>query len=284
MKKIPFELSIEPDPCPNYLVDLGPNSNGVGSWVPEEKHTLLAKMIGGTRGAREKWSKRIWIDPFCGPGRIQVKGKTFTRDGGSVVAWRQSLEHKVPFTKMLVGDLVAERANACDSRLRAIGAPVQSFVGAAVDTVKKMKAEIPAGSLSLAYIDPYNLEHLSFSIIEELATLKSIDFAVHFSTMDLQRNVDMELDPLRARFDNAAPGWREELSAKNLSKSTLKQEFFTYWRGLVERHGFVFSKEMPLVRDAKNTPLYRLVFFSRHAFPNRIWDDVARNRNLGFDF
>lgn len=284
MKKKPFELPVEPDPCPDLLVELGPKNEGVGKWVPDEKHTLLAKMIGGTRGAREKWSNRVFIDPFCGPGRIKVKGETFTRDGGAVVAWRQSLDCGVPFTKILVGDLESDRAGACAARLRALGAPVEFFAGAAVDTVKKMKTSISSGSLCLAYLDPYNLEYLSFSIIKELAQLKNIDFAVHFSTMDLQRNIDMELDPSRARFDDAAPDWRQELGMKNVSKGNLKQEFFAYWRSLVERLGFIFSKEMPLVRNEQNMPLYRLVFFSRHQFPNKIWDDVARSKNLDLGF
>lgn len=284
MNKTSFKLAIEPDPLPDLPVELGPNGEGVGRWVPEQKHTLLAKMIGGTRAAREKWGQRILIDPFCGPGRIQVKGEAFTRDGGAMVACRQAASYKVPFTMALVGDLEPERAEACSARLEAIRVPVKQFVGPAIETVQDMVNQVPKGSLSLAYIDPYNLEYLAFSIIQTLATLQYIDFAVHFSTMDLHRNVDMELDPLRARFDDAAPGWRDALGPRDLSKTSLPQEFFLYWMSLVKELGFEFSEEMPLVRDEKNRPLYRLVFFSRHPLPNRIWSDVARSPNLDFGF
>jgi three-Cys-motif partner protein len=279
-----FRLSVESDPCPDLPVEAGPNQDGVGKWVPEQKHTLLAKMIGGTRAARGKWGQRVLIDPFCGPGRIRVKGESFTRDGGTMIACRQATTCIVPFTSVLVGDLDSGRAEACGARLKAIGAPVKRFIGPAIETVRDMIKEVPRGALSLAYIDPYNLEYLAFSIIETLATLQNIDFAVHFSTMDLHRNVDMELDPLRARFDDAAPGWRDALGSRNLSKGSLPQEFFAYWMELVKGLGFEFSKEMPLVRGDRNEPLYRLVFFSRHPFPNKIWADVARNPNLGFDF
>ncbi len=279
-----FQLAIEPDPYPELPVELGPNGEGVGRWVPEQKHTLLAKMIGGTRAARSKWGQRVLIDPFCGPGRIRVKGETFTRDGGTMVACRQATSYIVPFTSVLVGDLDAQRAAACSARLQAIGAPVKHFIGPAIETVRDMVKEVPKGALSLAYIDPYNLEFLAFSIIESLATLRNIDFAVHFSLMDLRRNVDMELDPSRARFDDAAPGWRDSLGPRDLSKSNLPQEFFAYWMNLVKSLGFEFSEEMPLVRDEKNRPLYRLVFFSRHPFPNKIWSDVARSPNLDFGF
>lgn len=284
MKKRPFQLPVTDDPRPDLLVERGPENEGVGKWVPEQKHTLLAKMIGGTSGARAKWPNRILIDPFCGPGRIQVKGEAFTRDGGTLVAWRQASDHQVAFTKVLIGDLDEIRVKACEARLTALGAPVEAFVGSASDTVKQMLKRVPGRSLCLAYIDPYNLEYLSFAIIDELAKVKNIDFAVHFSTMDMIRNVDMELDPNRARFDDAAPGWRSELGNRKLSKGQLPQAFFAYWKGLVEKCGFSFSKEMPLVTNDQNRPIYRLVFFSRHSFPNAIWDDIAKSPNLEFGF
>jgi three-Cys-motif partner protein len=213
-----------------------------------------------------------------------VKGESITRDGGAVVAWRQSVANKTPFTRMLVGDLNPERVEACRRRLEALGAPVQAFVGPASTTTKEMAKLVSPRALALAYVEPYNLEYLSFEIIKVLGALKHIDFVVHFSTMDLQRNVDMELDDSRARFDEAAPGWRTQLNVKALSKAELRQKFFEYWMSLIGDLGFTFSREKPLVRGDRNEPLYRLVSFSRHAFPNDIWDDVAKGTNMSFDF
>lgn len=273
-----FVLRIEEDPCPDLLVEEGPKGLGVGRWVPEQKHTLLAKWIGGTRAARRKWPSRIYLDPFCGPGRIRVAGETQTRDGGALVAWRQSRESGAAFTKILIGDADPTKTDACEKRLKGLGAPVKKFHGVAIETIDKMIADIPRGALTLAFIDPYNLEFLSFEIIQKLAAISKIDLLVHFSTMDLSRNVDLELDPTRARFDDAAPDWRFKLGL--VSKSQLPTAFFDHWRGLVGHLGFKFSKEMPLIRGGGNRPLYRLVCFSRHPLPNRIWDDVAKGPNL----
>lgn len=118
-KRQPFELAIHPDPLPALFVERGPGEQGVGWWVPEVKHTTLAKYISATRKAQVKFSKRVFIDPFCGPGRIQVKGEAATRAGGSMVAWQQSVASDCPFTLVLVGDLSPARANACEARLRA---------------------------------------------------------------------------------------------------------------------------------------------------------------------
>jgi three-Cys-motif partner protein len=275
-KRPTYVLPVHADPCADLPIERGPSNEGVGWWVPQVKHTCLAKYIGGTRKAQVKFPKRVLIDPFCGPGRIQVRGESFTRDGGSIVAWHQSVASDCRFTSVMVGDLDTERSRACEARLAAVGAPVMRFDGPAAETALRMADAVPRGALCLAYIDPYNLEHLSFSITERLARLPHIDFAVHFSLMDLTRNVDMELDPERDRFSGANPGWRERMPA-NTSKASLPAWFFEDWRDRIAKLGFSVSHEMPLVKDGQGRALYRLVFFSRHAFPDRIWGEIARN-------
>lgn len=74
------------DPYPGHPVERGPHGRGVGRWVPQEKHLYLTRYLDATREARKKFKQRVLIDPFCGPGRIQVEGESFTRDGGSVAA------------------------------------------------------------------------------------------------------------------------------------------------------------------------------------------------------
>lgn len=278
MRTTQAHLPIAVDPCPDLAVERGAEGKGVGSWVPNHKHRLLAEYLMATSHAWKKWPSRVFVDPFAGPGRIQVAGENITRDGGSLVAWRKLAEKNAPFTKMLVGDLVEERARACERRLQGLGAPVISYAGPAVQTVKDMVRAVPHGSLTMAFVDPYNLELLAFSIIEELAKLK-VDLAINFSSMDLQRNVELEFDPERARFDDVAPGWRRDPAVQAASKQNLKIAFFNYWCGLVQGLGFTYSKEMPLITNNMGHGIYRMVFFARHDLPTRIWSDVARGPN-----
>ena len=282
MREKKADQTIHPDPCPELIVEWGPKDEGVGSWVPAQKHRLLCEYLHATRHAWKKWPSRVFIDPFAGPGRIQVKGEPFTRDGGAVRAWR-TLADTAPFTNMLVGDISSERALACEKRLKALGAPVTSLVGPAVETVPRMVKLVPQGSLCIAFVDPYNLELLSFEIIRELAKLK-VDLAINFSSMDLQRNAELEFDPARARFDGTAPGWREEPSVLSASRPNIKAAFFKYWCEQVRELGFDHSQEMPLVHNDQGHPIYRIVFFARNDLPNRIWADVARGPNRSFSF
>lgn len=274
---------IHPDPCPTLAVERGPGDTGVGRWVPTQKHRLLFDYLTASANAWKKWPRRLFVDPFCGPGRIQVADESATRDGGTLIAWR-ALAEKAPFTRMLVGDIKSECTHACETRLRALGAPVVSYTGPADETVTVMVSAVPKSSLCMAFIDPYNLESLHFSIIQQLAKLNKVDLAVNFSTMDLQRNAELEFDPRRARFDDTAPGWRKDPSVLSASRANVKLAFFNYWCGLVKGLNFEYSKEMPLVLNDQGRPIYRMVFFARHDLPNRIWNDVARGPNRSFEF
>jgi three-Cys-motif partner protein len=283
-KRTPFQLPLHPDLHPHLAVERGPKGEGVGWWVPQVKHMHLCQYIDGTRKAQVKFPKRVLIDPFSGPGRVAVRGESITREGGATAAWYQSVASECPFTDVFVGDIEAPRVDACETRLRAAGAPVEPFRGAAAQTTPLMVRAVPKGALCLAYIDPYNLEHLSFSILQALATLPYIDLAVHFSLMDLSRNVDMELDPARDRFADALPGWRDRAPHEEASKASLASWFFEEWCKQVCKLGFTASRAMPLVDDGHGRVLYRLVFFSRHPLPERIWADIARSPNLTLGF
>lgn len=283
MARKPFRLERHDDPCPNLVVERGPDDQGVGDWVPDVKHTLLAKYISAAYAAMNKWPERVLIDPFCGPGRVQVKGENFTRDGGSVVAWRQAQKSGAAYTRVFVGDLDPVKVNATKKRLELLGAPVTAFEGPAENTVHEMIKQVPRGALCLAYIDPYNLSLLNFDMIRALAQLPKVDFAVHFSTMDLSRNVDLESDPERFRFDQVAPGWKQALTG--ISKSNQRVAFFKYWMEQIRNLGFEFSREMPLVNNNSGHEIYRLAFFARDDLPIRLWGDVAKDGvQSGFDF
>lgn len=51
-----FRLAHDADPLPHLPVEHGRGGDGVGRWVPEMKHTFLAKYVEGTRRARRSSS------------------------------------------------------------------------------------------------------------------------------------------------------------------------------------------------------------------------------------
>jgi three-Cys-motif partner protein len=270
------EKSPDLDPFPDAVVEDN-EGKGVGRWIPERKHYYLSKYIDAARAAARRWGGWVFLDPFCGPGRIRVLGESSTRDGGCVIAWKQSLASGTPFSKVLIGDKDSERVEACAARLKSSEAPVETFSGPAIDTVSAMVERVPRGSLCLAYIDPYNLKFLDFEIMRTLAQL-NIDFVVNFFASDARRNIDEALDPDDGRFDDVSPGWRKRVPM-NLNKANLALAFFADWYEQIKGLGFEFSNAMPMIQNSKNTELYKLVFFARHDLPIRLWGDVAGNPN-----
>lgn len=276
----PFVLADREDPFPHLPIELGKKGKGVGDWVPGMKHTYLARFIEATREMRKAFPERVLVDLFCGPGRIKVKTEERTRLGGAQIAWLHSqVDGIAPFTKCITSDIDPVRSDACAQRLRALAAPVEPLCGPAADVVDRAALLVPKGALCLAYLDPYSLEYLSWDVIARLAQLKHVDFAVHFSSYDLSRNVKMDFDREGKRFDKVAPRWREEIDVQSFFRGDADEEFFDYWCGLVVSLGFTISQRLPLIRAEKRAPLYHLVFFSRHPSPVRVWGDVAQGIN-----
>lgn len=271
--------AVPPDPRPDLPVERGPKNEGVGTWVVDDKYRYLRSYLDAARYAMRGWRERIYIDPFCATGRIQVRGEDFTRPGGACEAWHALEATPGRWTRMFVGDLNGERANACAQRLSALGANATAFEGPATETVQRMVAAVPRGAICIAFVDPYNLALLDFGLFRALSTLRKVDLIVNFSTMDLLRNTDLELDPARARFDDMAPGWRDQPWASSISKRSLTTAVEGYWQSLVRGLGFAHSRAQPLVMNDHNNGIYRLAFFARGEFPLKIWGDVAKPRN-----
>jgi three-Cys-motif partner protein len=55
--------------------------------------------------------------------------------------------------------------------------------------VDRIVRDLNPKGLHFAFLDPYNLENLPFSIISRLAKLPRMDMLIHVSISDLQRNL-----------------------------------------------------------------------------------------------
>lgn len=251
----------------------------VGAWIAE-KHELLCDYLQISTYARRKYlppakGGSTCIDLFCGPGRAKVRVTGEFVDGGCVAAWRKSVSSGAPFSKMIIGDKDEERLMLAKTRLEQLGAPVVAFLGPAIETAELAVKEAGIGALNFAFIDPYSLGALDFSIISTLAKLYRIDIMVHFSQMDFQRNFDRNsLEELSA-LDAFAPGWRNEVDVVS-SQRIGRQAYFEYWKRLVQSTGVKTNAEMRLVSGPGNQPLYLLLLATRHDLAHKFWGIVAK--------
>ncbi|WP_374312974.1 three-Cys-motif partner protein TcmP [Dongia sp.] len=258
----------------------------VGEWA-REKHERLTKYIDISRFVRRKWldgnsGEATFIDLFSGPGRCQIRGQSDFIDGGCVAGWKKSEDCGAPFTRVLVSDADDCHANTSANRLRALRAPVTHFVGQAEHVVEDVVKQLSPHGLHFAYLDPFDLDSLPFSIIRQLASLKRMDMLIHISLMDLQRNAVEYSNEDNRQLDRFAPDWRKHVSPSP-HQATFRANFLGYWKSLIKDLGMQIAEGIELVRGTQGQRLYWLAFVARNSTAIQFWNEIRNvdgQRNL----
>lgn len=250
----------------------------------KEKHAYLKRYLDISRGVRKKFSEgkggAVYFDLFCGAGRSRIKNTNEWIDGGAVSAWKASVEGGAPFTDVYISDIDEIKLNACEERLRRLGAPVHPIHESAVDAAKIMASAVSGYALHFAFLDPYSLGALDCRIISALSSLKRIDLLIHLSTMDLNRNLAANIAAEESAFDTFAPGWREKVHTTG-SQLEVRMRVIEYWREKVASLGVWPSVNQRLIRGERNQPLYWLLLAASHELPHKFWSIAANPEGQG---
>lgn len=257
----------------------------VGEWA-FEKHALIRRYVNASREARRKWTQRVLVDLYCGPGRVVNRSHPEDiRDGGVISAFLQAKHDGAPFTKVIIGDTDEEALAACKQRLERLGANVVAFLEPAHISAPEALKNLPGNGLHLALLDPFNVGHLPFSVIETLAQRKHLDIVVHYSLMDIARNLELNYLRKASAFDAFAPGWKEVIPVSAITKAEARRRFDEYWQSLVERLGYSVSDMRPVItRSGTQSRLYQMVLLERHPLARHLWSEVARTSQGSFAF
>ncbi len=269
-----------------YRVDPldGLRALSVGFWSAD-KTDRIRRYVHACWAARSRFPDRTYIDLFCGPGRVYERFGGEWQDGSAVSAFTQSMREGGAFTKFIIGDIDPINLDACAARISMRGGQPIALLGPAQETVVRALEQADGGGLNLAVLDPFNLNLLDFSVINTLARLKHIDIIVHFSLMDLRRNLITQYRDGGGSFDLVAPGWRIHVPAEQLTKREAPAAFEDYWIGLVEQTGLRAAVNRPVFKNGKRAELYRLMLLSRHDLAHKIWNSsAADSAQRGFGF
>lgn len=265
------ELGLENDPD-----DKLPLSEA-GEWAAE-KHRLLAHYVDASQGARGKLARFgascTYTDLFSGPGRQYVEETDEIIDGSPIVAWEASRQGMSPFTQVYISDR-KRFVQACEKRLVARGAPVTVAALDAVQAAATIAPRLDRKALHVVFADPYNLKDLHWQVFEPFIALPRVDFIVHFSVYDLNRNLLRYFQEDPSPLDLVAPGWREHVEERG--EKHMRLRFFEYWVGLFTARGFQLADAVPLIVSATSAPLYRLVLLSRHKLAKKLWNSIAED-------
>jgi three-Cys-motif partner protein len=93
------------------------------------------------------------------------------------------------FSELHFNDLDQENVDALRQRFAKLGGSANYYTEEAATAVDRIVRGLNPKGLHFAFLDPYNLENLPFSIISRLAKLPRMDMLIHVSIFDLQRNL-----------------------------------------------------------------------------------------------
>jgi three-Cys-motif partner protein len=242
-----------------------------------DKHYFLERYIDiFTTSMKGKWSLHF-IDLFAGAGIERVEDSGQLQWGSPMLAAHATK----PFERLHLCELDTEKYEALKSRIGRYRPDSQILNGDANQLAKRIAAEIPSGSLSLAFLDPYGLQ-LDFSTIELLAGLRA-DLIIFFpDRLDILRNwkqyyydnPSSNLDRYlglgsnwRAILDATPPGQCAE-ALKTLYRTRLKEKL---------GYSVVEHERIPTT----GRPLYYLIFCSRCNLGAKFWMEIARKKPDG---
>lgn len=266
------------------LDDDGLPLDEVGPWA-KEKHERLRQYVDITRQARRKFVEgtggATYIDLFCGTGRSIIRDTSERIDGSPLVALKSARAGGVPFSEIHIADASEETCRAAEARIVRAGGSPRIYVGPAEETINRIVAKLNPYGLHFAFLDPFNLQDLPFSVIEALSKFKHMDLLIHVSAQDLQRNLHNYVQPGDWRLDRFAPGWRKVVDTRR-PQHAVRAAILEYWAGKIEALGLPPSRHAQLISGTlRNQRLYWLVLAARHDLARQLWNKIRSPKRQG---
>jgi three-Cys-motif partner protein len=251
-----------------------------GCWI-EDKHRVLsyfAEMFA--TGMKSKWSHRVYIELFAGPGRCHVRETGREEDGSPL----RLIGHE--FTRFIFIDISTCAARALEARL--CHYPncdnVEIWNGDCAEAIDNIS--IPKDALTFAFIDPTGIAHAPFDLVRKLRQKTRCDILINIQhSMGIKKNLhhykpDADEDCALTRF-LGDDSWKGFLGKQ-------PREFFQLYlhsyREKLKSLGFVFSDNQVIVNMKKRIPLYLLLFASAHPRGQQFWNKAVKGSDPQLDF
>src|SRR5690349_9907666 len=210
---------------------------------------------------------------YSGAGRSRIEDSEEFIDGSPLVAFKAARLSRTGFSDLHFNDIDPENIEALRQRITSLGGAAHYYSEPAERAVDRIVYALNPTGLHFAFLDPYNLENLPFSIIERLAKLPRMDMLIHVSIFDLQRNLRRYLDQEGGALDAFMPGWRQRVDPRCRDED-VRRDLLHHWLGLIRGLGTSPAEGIELVSATRGQRLYWLVFVSAHELGQKLWDDI----------
>ena len=148
------------------------------------------------------------------------------------------------------------------------------------EAIDKLTSRIPPSGLNLALIDPFSLQALHFATVAKLAAFQRMDLIIFFPVWQIRRFLDVHRKMYGPWLTRAlgTDEWEKVLRRS----SDAPQLIPLFHRQLQTRFGYTAENTYSApIRGDNRTALYHLVFASKHARGDRIWESVTRRGGGG---
>jgi three-Cys-motif partner protein len=236
----------------------------------KHKHYFLLRYIDAfTTSMREKWELH-YIDLFAGAGieRLAESGKL---DWGSPLIAAQA---PYAFARLHLCEKNKRKFDALVRRVERLSANPQVLHGDANEEIDNIVGEIPPGTLSLAFLDPYGL-HLAFDTLRKLSAIRA-DLIIFFPDhMDALRNWEQHyLEDPDSNLDRclgSGADWRSILNETPHARwAEVLRELYVRQIKSVGYTEFEYQRI-----HTKGHPLYILILCSRSTLASKLWRGIS---------
>ncbi len=262
----------------------------VGDWA-EDKYRLLwtyANMFATSM--KNKWDERCYIDLFAGAGYARIRGTKRIVPSSSLLA----LQVNNPFDRYIFCDSNSECLSVLKVRAERRGLSNNCvYLHCDVnESIEEIISYMPSYSkehkvLSFCFIDPFKISDVRFSAIINKLSSRFIDFLVHFPVMDPTRNelkyFNGDSEIISDYIGKSA--WekiKSERDPKEKFEIVLGSQIDQIMRSFGYMHGGLNESKM-IRSTAKNLPLYRLIFYSRHPLGAKFWKTTIKSSSQQFE-
>lgn len=243
-----------------------------GPWI-ETKHRLLSHYADMfATGMKFKWQSRVYLELFSGPGKCVIRD-TGKEELGSPL---KVIGHE--FTKFIFTEMCRPAAEALATRLEPFenSRLAEIWCGDCAEAIQHIR--IPTRSLTFAFIDPTGIAHAPFSLVEALHRKTRCDLLIN-----IQHGMGIKMNIHQYTPDADEQSALTKFLGNDRWKGLPRHNPGDFFRGVLDLYkqqldslGFAFTGRQVSIETQKNTPLYLLLFASKHERGRGFWEKSLR--------
>ena len=245
-----------------------------GGWAEEKLFYLSRYFYIFNVGMQKKWAERVYIDLFCGAGRLFAGRQEI--EGSAVIALRS----QVPFTRCFFNDLEPRAVGALQKRAAQIGGPSATYFSEDCNIViPHIRSLLPTHSLDLVFVDPSNWQ-IALESIATLTANRRMDLVITFHVGGMKRAAHSQPQSLDAFFGTAL--WREAYQQSlRAGRREGSRMLLDCYEEQLRKLGYKWVVDDVRITNSRHVGLYHLVFASKSERGEDFWEKITARSASG---